>query len=316
MNNSTFTINELLKEIRLEFGYTQRELAKKVGCSQELLSKIEKGVREAADDILLILSTIYKADLVDYKSNMSKFKNSKDYIVFYELVAIAEQDFHLDNDVLAKKLNTKIVKNFDYGEPLLLRNYCKARIELFVKKNYDSCIDFCLQNFECSYDTLDEIVLDTLQSPFYYATLLLLSPALVAKGEISSAKKLLARFIDHLDTMWKNDFFSYSGQNYFYSKIYILLLANYSEVCLLLYEYELADQYADLTISKSGELNTLSAVHLVFKTKALALYNQNKLFEAKIILKHLELYCGYSEYEEFFENTIEEFKNSCPLLFT
>lgn len=316
MNNNTFTINELLKEIRLEFGYTQRELAKKVGCSQELLSKIEKGVREPADDILISLSTIYKADLIDYKANLSKFKNPKDYIYFYELMEIAEQDFHLENDFLAKKLNTRIVKKFDYGEPLLLRNYCEARIELFVKKNYDSCIDFCLQNFECSYDTLDEIALGTLQSPFYYATLLLLSPALVAKGEVTSVKKLLARFIDHLDNMWKNDFFSYSGLNYLYSKIYILLLSNYSEVYLLLSEYELADQYADLTISKSGELNTLSAIHFVLKIKTLALYKQNKLFEAKIILKHLELYCGYSEYEYFYKNTIEEFKNSCPLLFT
>lgn len=313
MHDTTYSFNTLLKNIRLEFGFTQKELADKLNCSQELISRIEKGKRDIADDILLSLSTLYKTNLFDYQANFKNFKNFSDYKLYHELLALADDENNIE--LIQAKLNDNRIANFDYGEPLLLKNYCQSLVELYIQSNYDKCIKICLSSLECSSENLISIELNTLKSPFYYSSILTLAPALFKSGKVELAKTVSELFLKHFELMLENEFFNYSKNSYLYAKYTVLIMVNYAEMILATGDYLRANELCDESIRKSGLLNTLSGVHHILKTKSEAIYLSGNHKDAAIIFRHLEIYCKYSGLDTYFNKTSNLFKTIYPEIF-
>lgn len=313
MDDKSYSFNGLLKEIRTDLGYTQKELANMLNCSQELISRIEKGERDIADDLLIKLSTIYKTDLIDYKLNIQKFKSLLDYKAYHELIYLINYENNLK--LIEEKLKDEVVQNLDYGEPLLLKRHCMALLESNVHQNFEKTIEITLENLECTLEELPTLRLNTLKSPFYYASLLVLTPALFVTGKKDLAITTTEKFLSHLDEMWDNSFFKYSIQNHQYVKNYVLILNNLAYMYFLEGEYEKSNNICDLTIKKSGNFYTLFAYHHVFKVKIEALYHLGRLEEAKKAYTHLELYCDYLGYDKHLERVRFDLKNSCPDFF-
>lgn len=57
------TFSQRIKKAREEAGYTQTQVAKLTGISQEILSRIETGAREPSIENLGILTDFYEVNL-------------------------------------------------------------------------------------------------------------------------------------------------------------------------------------------------------------------------------------------------------------
>ena len=69
---------EKLKELRIKYSYSQKQVADKVGVSPSIVSGYETGERTPSTNILLSLSQLYNCS-VDY---MLGNKNTESQIVF------------------------------------------------------------------------------------------------------------------------------------------------------------------------------------------------------------------------------------------
>ncbi len=61
-------LGEKLKSLRLEFGYTQEDIASFLGVDQSLISKYEKNERNISADALEKLGDLYGCNLVNNNS--------------------------------------------------------------------------------------------------------------------------------------------------------------------------------------------------------------------------------------------------------
>ena len=62
-------MNKSLKEIRLELGLRQEDLAKDLGITQGYLSKLEQGWLQPKEDTLIKLYQIYEVSIDAYLDN-------------------------------------------------------------------------------------------------------------------------------------------------------------------------------------------------------------------------------------------------------
>lgn len=62
-----------IKQLRKEFGFTQKDLANKLDCSKSVIGFYEHGTRKPSMEILLKLSRIFNCN-VDYLLGISDFR--------------------------------------------------------------------------------------------------------------------------------------------------------------------------------------------------------------------------------------------------
>lgn len=313
MEEKEYSLSKILKKIRLDYGFTQRELADKIACSQELISKIELDRHEVTDDILLALSTVYKIDLLNYKADIKKFNSFKEYKAYNELLIYF--DYRTDLKKIEKMLKNKTVQGFDYGEPLLLKRHCKALLELNLYNNPQKAIESALENLECTLEEFLELEPKTLKSPFYYSSVLLLSIALYEVGKVDLVSNIFEKYLNHYKPLLDSGYVKHSKQGYLHSKIYLLALSNYAYMVFTSGDYEKANKLCDYTLIESKKHDKQYAIPDILKLKTEIFYKDNKIDEAKAIFMHLKLYCMYNMNSSFFNKTEEGFKNAYPLLF-
>ena len=70
-------IGKILKQLRLDNHYTQKELSKKVGVTTRYISDIEQDRSRASYDILIKLCNVYKVTLDEIFSDYLKARKSK-----------------------------------------------------------------------------------------------------------------------------------------------------------------------------------------------------------------------------------------------
>lgn len=72
-------IKNRLKELRLEAGLKQSDLAKIVGCSQQTISNYEIGASTNLDSIVEEAIANYFSCTIDYLRGLSSIKNPEEY---------------------------------------------------------------------------------------------------------------------------------------------------------------------------------------------------------------------------------------------
>lgn len=70
------TFGEKIKDLRTNLGYTLKFVGEEIGCSADLLSKIEQNEKEAPENIIKNLAKIYK---VSHKELMTKYLSENIY---------------------------------------------------------------------------------------------------------------------------------------------------------------------------------------------------------------------------------------------
>lgn len=70
---------DLLKELRLAFGYTQEELTDEIGFDRPNYVRVEGGYRTASDQLLLKLATLYRIPVEDFKTEREALTITQKY---------------------------------------------------------------------------------------------------------------------------------------------------------------------------------------------------------------------------------------------
>lgn len=56
-------VGNRLRNVRVEHGYTQFELAEKINCSSDTISRIERGINSMSDEILLKVANFFNVEV-------------------------------------------------------------------------------------------------------------------------------------------------------------------------------------------------------------------------------------------------------------
>lgn len=136
--------NEEFKKIRIEKGYTQKELAQKIGFSKDYISKIERDERPVSDYILEKIN-----NLKERKTAMDKIldeadeKNKKE--ATKELIALGDRYLDFLEQVEEAKLSMKDIidnaKEKGITKEMII-SYCTTKtLTEFNKKIFKSAIE-------------------------------------------------------------------------------------------------------------------------------------------------------------------------------
>ena len=136
--------NEEFKKIRIEKGYTQKELAKEIGFSEDYVSKIEKNERPVSDYILEKINNLKeKKTAMDEILDEADEKNKKE--ATKELIALGDRYLDFLEQVEEVKLSMKNIiddaKEKGITKEMII-SYCTTKtLTEFNKKIFKSAIE-------------------------------------------------------------------------------------------------------------------------------------------------------------------------------
>ncbi len=281
-------MGSVIKHLRISSSYSQDDLAKLLHCSKQQLSRIENGTRIPARDILINLSHIFKADLFQVKFNEAKFKNFNEYINFYILYEYTENK---DIKNIESKLKEESIKiEFNYGEPLILKNYCKALISTYKYKDYKKSNEICFKTIAFNINDIEPFLTDDIKYNSFYKMLLLISYNLYHLGEIQSSLCICKNVYNNLNKIYTNDNFVFLNQDYYFKKNYMNFLSNYTHLLNETKDFNETILICDKGILECTKLNILQPLPMILSHKIEALINLNNITEAKntyLIFKYI-----------------------------
>ena len=136
--------NEEFKKIRIEKGYTQKELAKEIGFSEDYVSKIEKNERPVSDYILEKINNLKeRKTAMDEILDEADEKNKKE--ATKELIALGDRYLDFLEQVEEVKLSMKNIiddaKEKGITKEMII-SYCTTKtLTEFNKKIFKSAIE-------------------------------------------------------------------------------------------------------------------------------------------------------------------------------
>ncbi|HAJ79020.1 MAG TPA: hypothetical protein DCO75_04550 [Fibrobacteres bacterium] len=98
MNNPSKELSKNIRVLRKQHGWTQTDLSKKLGCSQETITLYEKNIRKPSADLIPIIAKIFGVSvdqLYNLKENLQstgKDKNPKLWKKFEQIEQLPPSD--------------------------------------------------------------------------------------------------------------------------------------------------------------------------------------------------------------------------------
>lgn len=136
--------NEEFKKIRIEKGYTQKELAQKIGFSEDYISKIERDERPVSDYILEKINNLKeRKTAMDEILDEADEKNKKE--ATKELIALGDRYLDFLEQAEEAKLSMKDIiddaKEKGITKEMII-SYCTTKtLTEFNKKIFKSAIE-------------------------------------------------------------------------------------------------------------------------------------------------------------------------------
>ncbi len=315
MKDLTYILNELLTKVRVELGYTQYEMAEKLNCSQELISKIENKKRELSFDLIYALADISKMDFHYYRYISSKFVDKEEYLAFCELARLINTDNLKNIDKLEEKLvELEAINTFNNGEAYALVSYCHVVISYYKYEDYEEVVDRCITTLGWNEEAIINNKVITLKSSYYYGIYSLLIKANIELEKLETAHKLCMKFFNHVQCVWGEEEFKLSTDTYFYRKSYLSLYVDYITVCFEQNELSRVLSLCEVALDKCSELNILQPMKFILSLKVQALCKLNKIEEAKCTYNELEVICKYSNQKETFVEVFSTLNKLYPFI--
>lgn len=136
--------NEEFKKIRIEKGYTQKELAQKIGFSEDYISKIERDERPVSDYILEKINNLKERktamdEILDKADEKNKKEATKELIAlgdrYLDFLELAEEAKLSMKDIIDDAKEKGITKE-------MIISYCTTKtLTEFNKKIFKSAIE-------------------------------------------------------------------------------------------------------------------------------------------------------------------------------
>ncbi len=301
-------INNLVKQLRIEYGYSQKDLATLIHCSPQHISRLEKGHREVTDELISSLSKVFNVDFFHLKSKLERFNSIADYTDFYFLRQCIEKEDFVGIEEKIHELDA-CPNRFNYGDPLLLKQYCKALILSIQHKEYIQSTELCYFALNCSEEDLLSFVGNSPKISTYYSIAFLLLFNYYHVGKIDTALKISEQLLKHFRQMQNNSYFSFVNQEYFFNKAYISILNNSGYLQLENKEYSIALDIANLALDTCNKLNQLKYLSSLYDLKFECLYNLERFSEAKDVYKDFISICRITDNLTYFENRNARYKD-------
>ncbi len=305
-------IGPAIKELRLKHGFTQQELANNTDYTRDFISKIELGKRQAPPDLLVSLSKLLQLDLITLDKHLNKYENLAHYLAANRLITCVEkQDLYQIKTLLE---TDSIYNDFNYGEPMLIKNYCNSLVLFYITKNYDECLTLTLSTLNLNLDNIENYTIK-ISSNYYYSTLLILAGLIREKNEFTVLFEFEKKIIDFIEQYYFNNVFTLPSIDYYFKKLYTLLLNNHADTCFSLLHFNNALTVCEKGIDSCYKLNILNSLPLLLKLKVEILYNLDQVIQAKEAFIDFKSICNITKIPSYFENVTNNFKNDYPLLF-
>ncbi len=308
-----YQLGDVIKEKRIEHGYTQQQLADLIGYTRTLISKIEQSKRKPSEDLLLELSYLLSFDFVSIHKNLGKYKSFSHYTLFHELSqAVEVRNFNKIEELV----NSKTIKEeFTYGETYVLREYCKSIVYLEFYSDINKAHKQCLKILNIDNNSIITHRIKLNQPHYYYAIYLILEYTLFSKGQLETESKLIENILQFLEKNYFNSILPLSAIDYFFKKFYIINLNNMADIHFKLKNYETALFYCDKGIKKCKEFSILHILYDVLCLKSETLYMLGKKKEALLFYNHLVSFCNLTNNTDFINIKTEHIKLSYPDFF-
>ncbi len=305
-----YQLGDIIKEKRIEHGYTQQELADLSGYTRALISKVEQSKRNPSEDLLLELSYILSFDFVSVYKNLGKYKSFAHFTLYNELLKSVEvRDIIKINELV----NNKVIKDeFTYGETYIFREYCKTLVYLDIDNDVKRAHKLCLKALNIDESSLDTLRIKLNQSFHYYSLFMCYGRILYLNKQINEEKILLEKIVKFLEKNYFNSIIPSMAIDQFYKKYYIIALNNIADVTMRLGNYTDSITICDKAIEKSKELNVLNIIYDVLMLKCENLFMLNKVEEARTSYTQLANFCILTNHTKFLEHETERLKVSYP----
>lgn len=306
-------LGAVIKQLRINVKLSQVDLSTQVFCSQELISKIEKGTRSVSSEMLIMLSKVLKYDLVSLAKEIDDFEKFEHYKVYNELVlAIEKQNA---NDLL-RILECEIVKNeFNYEKVYLKKLYCECIVLAGVYKKPKESLEKCYLILGINQESLNQFVLKLDKDRDYYACTNVLLKNLHDLGLKKQRDTVINNIIYFLEEYIFNEFRPISTIDYFWKRYCICIFNNKAQILFEEMEYDKALKMCEKTIIYSIELQTLFLLHYLYKLQIEMLLELRKGSEAKKFFHKFQSACFFNNEHAYFQQSINFFEEKYEIFF-
>ncbi len=309
-----YQLGDVIKEKRIEHGYTQQQLADLSGYTRTLISKIEQSNRKPSEELLLELSYLLSFDFVSLHKNLAKYKSFNHYTLYHELSQAVEER---NISKITNLLNNKIIKEeFTYGDTYVLREYCKSIVYLEVNNDIKKAHKKCLKILNIDDDSICTHRIKLNQPNYYYASYLILEYTLVQQGNLETERTLIENILQFLEKNYFNSVLPLSAIDYFLKKFYVVNLNNLADINFNLENYEAALFYCQKGIEKCTEFSILHLLYQMMMLKSEVLYMSGKKEEATLYYNQLSSFCQLTDSAGFLDLRAERLKQSYPEFFS
>lgn len=135
-------IAEAIKISRRNLYISQNQLANLSNYSRTTISMIEAGKRKPTDEFLIVLSNILNFDFITLAQKVENYQTLEHYLIANELLKYIS--LH-DTYTISTLLDNEIVKKeFTYGEPLIIKEYCSILVFTHIDKDLSGAYSACV----------------------------------------------------------------------------------------------------------------------------------------------------------------------------
>lgn len=309
------SVGKIVSDLRRKFGYTQLELAQLVYCSRQYVSHVENGVRPLSNKYVVPMSVALKFNFAQFIRQADKFETIEHYLITQEMIDyIGEAEYERLQKLLKKKT---VVKEFTYGTPLLIKEYCEALVLTYIDKEYRAAEKSLLKTLGLKnrYE-LTQLVIDFQDEERYYSCLALLACVLCLQGNHELALMVVQKKIVFLEKFFFNNTVPPSAIEPYFRKLYIITLNNYADIAFNQENYQEALETCNKTKKVIVDSELAFALEVVMKLKVEALYKLDLIEEANKLYNEFKVVCKLKNSYDYFYNVNAYFSEEYELLET
>lgn len=307
------TIGSLIKTLRVEKKLSQEELATLCGYSRSVISMVECDNREPTEELYHLLSSILDFDFISLSNKIHNFHNLEHYLLAMELINLIDLDD--DNKIASLLSNDIIVNEFNYGEPLLIKQYCHLLVLLYLENDIDTALTNCCEILEIDINNLSNFTPKINMPNQYYSIIVALTFCFYKQNNLELCLLLNKILIDFLEKTYFNNNINFYALDFYYKKLYITSLNNQADILHNSNNNNLALETCNKAIFKCHTLNILNILPMLLKLKVDILCTLNDIINAKETYIDFKSICRLTNNLAYFDTSSQVFKTNYPSLF-
>ncbi len=310
-----FNLGVFLKNLRLQKGISQDELAKNIGYSVRQIQRFESDNPKITQEGIAVLSDFYNIDISIYQKISKSFASLDDYNKFIHLRKSIENGRYEE-----MKIEYELLKDdeaFQDGEKLQLVLYCKATLLSRVDENYIESNEVCYKALDLfNYHNYIEILKHSILTEISYPILAQIRYNLIKLGEEKQSNILSVEMYKHFKNLVFKQSVPVKYDMYYMQKYYIASTYNLSSMYYKHNNYIRALIIVRQSIKLSNDFGFLNFIHYLYKLKFKIYYMMEDFDNSKksyLIFKNI---CEITGNLDYLNETTEKAKTKLPLLFT